>query len=99
MITIQNANVLRASFFLPQRRLFCVVMPQRSDDVICELYRACFYNCTLRILILFYLSFKPAKNTEQWGSRIRPVYALVTFRLQQCSAHNAYRALFPFNLV
>ena len=33
---------------------FCVVMPQRSDVVICELYRACFYNCTLRILILFY---------------------------------------------
>jgi len=54
--SIQTANVLQASSSVRQRLLFstfCVVMPQFSKFVICDLYRA--FAMTLRIFFLFRL--------------------------------------------
>ena len=78
---------------------FCVVIPQRSETVVVCV--TCIVHALVMTLLIFFCLdtlFHPAKYKEQLGSKVRPMYSLLPFRLQQCSARDAYCAVCPFYL-
>ena len=79
---------------------FCVcdVATQRDPDL-CDLHRACFGIDVAHFLFVQIRRSSPLKIKNNWGSKIRLMYSLLTYRLQQCSTPGAYCELGPFHLV
>ena len=70
-------------------------MSQRSETLICVTSIVHALALTLRIFFLFRYVVPARKNKEQLGSKVRPMYSLVPFLSQLCSARDAYCALSP----